>query len=90
VEVIQGDGMQLAEEGRYDVIVLTASLPVYDPRFERALAPGGRLFAVIGARAPQQACLIRRTGPRDWPREALFETQIEPLEHAPRPSAFGF
>ena len=43
------------EEARYDAIVLTASLPIYQPRFERALRPGGRLFVVVGAAAPQQA-----------------------------------
>jgi protein-L-isoaspartate(D-aspartate) O-methyltransferase len=90
VEIIQADGMQLAEEARYDVIVLTASLPLYQPRFERALRPGGRLFVVVGAAAPQQATLVRRLGPRDWSSDVLFETGIEPLEHAPRPPQFGF
>jgi protein-L-isoaspartate(D-aspartate) O-methyltransferase len=90
VEVVCADGMQLAEEPAYDVIVLTASLPLYETRFQRALRPGGRLFAVIGAAEPQKACLIRRAGERDFPREVLFETVIEPLEHAPRPEAFGF
>ncbi len=90
VEVVCTDAMQLSEESVYDVVVLTASLPLYEPRFQRALRPGGRLFAVIGATQPQQACLIRRAGERDFPREVLFETVIEPLEHAPRPEAFGF
>ncbi|HTW74141.1 MAG TPA: protein-L-isoaspartate O-methyltransferase [Steroidobacteraceae bacterium] len=90
VEVLCADAMQLAEESAYDVVVLTASLPLHEPRFERALRPGGRLFAVIGATEPQQACLIRRASARDFTREVLFETVIEPLEHAPRPEAFGF
>jgi protein-L-isoaspartate(D-aspartate) O-methyltransferase len=90
VEVVCADAMQLSDESAYDVIVLTASLPLYEARFQHALRPGGRLFAVIGAAEPQQACLIRRAGERDFPREVLFETVIEPLEHAPRPEAFGF
>ncbi len=90
VEVVQADGMQLVEDARYDVIVLTASLPLYQPRFERALHPGGRLFVVVGADVPQQATLVRRLGPRDWSNEVLFETGIEALEHAPRPPQFGF
>ncbi len=90
VEVLCADAMQLAEESAYDVVVLTASLPLYEPRFEHALRPGGQLFAVIGAAEPQQACLIRRAGARDFTREVLFETVIEPLEHAPRPAIFGF
>lgn len=90
VEVVTADAMDLTERSAYDAIVLTASLPVYQPLFEQALRPGGRLFVVIGARAPQQANLVRRAGERDFAREPLFETVIEALEHAPQPPAFGF
>lgn len=90
VEVQTANAMDLAERSAYDVIVLTASLPLYQPLFEQALRPGGRMFVVIGAREPQQANLIRRATERDFAREPLFETVIEPLEHAPRPAAFGF
>lgn len=90
VEVINTDGMALADEARYDVIVLTASLPIYQSRFERALKPGGRLFAVVGADELQQATLIRRVGEREWNSEVRFETCIEAMEHAPRPPVFGF
>ena len=90
IEVISADAMQLAEESRYDVIVLTASLPIYQPRFERALRPDGRMFVVTGATTLQQANLVRRIGTGVCHSEALFETCIEPLEHAPRPAALGF
>src|SRR5208283_4449339 len=36
IEVLEADGMQLSEASRYDVILVTASLPIYQPRFERA------------------------------------------------------
>lgn len=90
VRVITGDGMELDESERYDIVLLTASLPIYDPRFERALRPGGRLFVVVGAGAPQRACLIRKGADGDSASEPLFETWIEALEGAPRPAAFGF
>ncbi len=90
IELISADAMQLSEESRYDVIVLTASLPIYQPRFERALRPGGRLFVVLGATTPQEATLVRRVVAGACTRELLFETCIEPLENAPRPAAFGF
>ena len=90
VEVVAADGMQVADLARYDAIVLTGSLPLYQPRFEQALRPGGRLFAVVGSDAPQQARLVRRVGERDWTHEPLFETSIEALENAPRPPTFGF
>jgi protein-L-isoaspartate(D-aspartate) O-methyltransferase len=90
IEVIRADAMELSEESRYDAIVLTASLPIYQARFERALRPGGRLFVVVGAMTPQEANLVRRIGAGGCNHESLFETCIEPLEHAPRPAAFGF
>ena len=90
IELTCADGMALAESSRYDAIVLTASLPVYDTRFERALRPGGRLFVAVGDATLQQARLVRRLGERDWSTEVLFETCIEPLEHAALPAAFGF
>ena len=90
VEVINADGMQLDDPPRYDVIVLTASLPIYQPRFEQALRPGGRLFVVVGSDAPQHARLIRCASHGDCSVEPLFETCIESLESAPRPAAFGF
>jgi protein-L-isoaspartate(D-aspartate) O-methyltransferase len=90
VEVVTADAMDLTERSAYDAIVLTASLPVYQPLFEQALRPGGRMFVVIGAGQPQQANLVRRAAEREFAREPLFETVIEPLEHAPSPPAFGF
>jgi len=90
IELVIGDAMQLAAEPRYDVIVLTASLPIYQQRFEHALLPGGRMFVVVGATTLQEASLVRRIGAGSCHAESLFETCIEALEHAPRPAAFGF
>ncbi len=90
VQVDVADGMQLDAQSEYDVVVLTASLPIYEPRFERALRRGGRLFVAVGAATPQQATLVRRLDERDFSGEVQFETCIESLEHAPRPPAFGF
>ena len=44
---------------RYDVIVVTGSLPVYDPRFESLLKPGGRLFVIAGTAPVMEAQLVR-------------------------------
>jgi protein-L-isoaspartate(D-aspartate) O-methyltransferase len=84
------DAMQLAEQEAYDVIAVTGSLPVYDPRFERALRVGGRLFVVTGQGPMLEAWRVTRTGPGDWSREILFETGIPPLIHAPVPPRFVF
>jgi protein-L-isoaspartate(D-aspartate) O-methyltransferase len=84
------DGMALAADGEYDVIALTGSLPIYDGRFERALAVGGRLFVVVGQGPVMEALRITRAGHGEWARESLFEVAIDPLLHAPEPSKFVF
>jgi protein-L-isoaspartate(D-aspartate) O-methyltransferase len=89
-EVVVSDAMHLADEARYDAVVLTASLPIYQARFERALKVGGQLFVVVGTTTLQQATLVSRVSDNEWQRQRLFETSIEALEHAPRPESFGF
>lgn len=90
VEVIEADGLQLQETGRYDVIVVTAALPVHQPVFERALRPGGRLFVAVGPGPVQEAMLVRCAGAGEYSRSGLFETRLELLEGAPLPPAFRF
>ncbi len=69
---------------------MTASLPRYDARFERMLAPGGRLFVVVGAAPVMEARLVRRTSEDAWTVQSLFETIIDPLVNAVRPPEFTF
>lgn len=76
--------------GSYDAVVLTGSLPVYDPRFEQRLAVGGRLFAVVGTPPVMQACLVRRVSATEFGRDTLFETLLAPLVGAPQPQRFRF
>ncbi len=76
--------------GGYDAVVLTGSLPVYDPRFEQRLAVGGRLFVVIGTAPVMQASLVHRVGADEFQRETLFETLLTPLVGAPQPQRFRF
>jgi len=90
VTVEVGDAMTLTEESVYDVIAVTGSLPLYDPRFERALVEGGRLFVAVGAGPVMDARRVTRTGRSDWTPESLFETRIDPLVNAPRSPAFVF
>jgi len=90
VTVEAADATTLDESGLYDAIVLTASLPVYDPRFQRALRRGGRLFVVTGTAPVMQARLVTRTADDQWVTETLFETVIPPLINAAVPDAFRF
>jgi protein-L-isoaspartate(D-aspartate) O-methyltransferase len=78
------------ELGEFDAIAVTGSMPVYDPRFERSLRLGGRLFAVVGSAPVMDAILVRRVDTTEWVRESLFETVIDPLVHAPQADRFVF
>jgi len=91
-EIAAGDAFAPAAlgNGSYDVIVLTGSLPLYDPRFERRLAIGGRLFVVVGELPVMDARLVRRTGESEWMTESLFETALPALHGAPRREPFTF
>ena len=88
VEVTVADGAALVSETVYDGIVLTASLPIYQPRFERALKYGGRLFVVVGVPPVMEARVVRRLGPVEFSTEVLFETCLAALEHTPAPPVF--
>jgi len=63
---------------------------LYDDRFARALAVGGKLFVVVGNEQPQEALLVTRTAESAWSSTALFETAVDPLENARRPESFQF
>jgi protein-L-isoaspartate(D-aspartate) O-methyltransferase len=90
VEVLDADALRVESGTRYDVIALTASLPVYEARFERALNVGGRLFVVVGEPPVMEARLVRRTAEDAWSSQSLFETVIDPLVNAQRPAEFTF
>jgi protein-L-isoaspartate(D-aspartate) O-methyltransferase len=90
VEVLDADALNFDSGARYGAIALTASLPLYDARFERMLTPGGRLFVVVGAAPVMDARLVRRTAADAWSVESLFETVIDPLVNAVRPPGFTF
>lgn len=90
VRVECADALARQFEPRYQAIAVTASMPVYDPRFERALAVGGRLFVVVGSPPLMEARLITRTAADAWLSESLFETCIEALRNAPPAALFHF
>lgn len=76
--------------GPYDVILLTGSVPVLSDSFQRQLAPGGRLLAVIGEAPVMTANLITRVSERAFNSVTLFETAIPPLQNVKQPERFVF
>ena len=91
VTLLEGDGARrpLAESA-FDVIVLTGSTPVLPQAFLDRLAPGGRLFAVVGDRPVMKAVLVRQPVAGSYQHAELFETLLKPLVNAPQPSRFRF
>ena len=86
-----GDGANgYAKWGPYDIVVLTGSVPVLPRAVLEALAPGGRLFAVVGEAPVMTAKLITCTAPGAWRSAELFETLVAPLANCERPSRFSF
>jgi len=83
-----------ASHAPYDAIVFTGSTPLLPPGLAEQLAPGGRLFAVVGEAPAMTARLIvasmRATQPGAWHSSALFETVIAPLVNAEQPPRFRF
>ena len=78
------------KDAPYDVIVLTGSTPVLPAAFLEQLAPGGRLFAVIGDAPAMTAKLVACSAPGEFGTSELFESVIAPLAHAAQPGRFRF
>ena len=64
---------------RYDAVVITASMPDYDPHFEQWLNPSGRLFVVMGRRPVMEACLVRQYSRGKTSMKSLFELELDPI-----------
>ena len=77
--ITTANAWHLEPEARYDAVVLTASLPQYDPHFEQWLKPGGRLFASVGRRPVMEARMIRLLAPGRTVHASLFELDLDPM-----------
>ncbi len=74
----------------YDVIVLCGSTPVLPRTLLGQIAPGGRLFAVVGDAPVMVAKRVTCNAPGVFASVELFDTLIAPLVNAERPSRFEF
>jgi len=82
-------GMEdLPAEG-FDVVAVTGSMPAYNTALEAVLAPGGRLFQVVGESPLMHAMLVTRKGD-EFIQDFLFETDLPPLRHIPELPHFHF
>ena len=78
------------EANKYDVVVLTASLPMMDERFLNLLNDEGRIFAVIGESPAMEACILTKQGESYSKQESIFETDLPALIGAPVKEKFEF
>ena len=74
----------------YDVIVLTGSTPLLPKSLLEQLAPGGRLFAVVGDPPIMTAQVITCVAPGAYRTAELFDTVLAPLVNAEQPPRFRF
>jgi len=74
----------------YDVIVLTGSTPVLPRALLEQLAPGGRLFAVVGEAPIMAARLVECGAAHALHDTILFETVIAPLVNCEQLPRFRF
>lgn len=90
VDLIEMDAMHELPEGAFDVVAVTGSVEKFDPRFVEALAPGGRLFIVVGKGPAMDAKIVTRSAEHDWHGESVFETSLKPLVNGSLPPQFAF
>jgi protein-L-isoaspartate(D-aspartate) O-methyltransferase len=90
VQLEVGDAANSWGHSKYDVIVLTGSVPVDPVAYQQQLNVGGRLFAIVGDAPAMQAKVISRLAPDVFESVTLFETNVAPLQNAPQPQRFKF
>jgi protein-L-isoaspartate(D-aspartate) O-methyltransferase len=75
---------------KFDVIVLTGSVPILPETYLDVLTENGRLFAIVGDAPVMKATLFTRTAGKAYAAEEIFETVVAPLIHAKQPARFDF
>lgn len=80
VDFEQRDLAQIDALEAYDVIAVTASLPVVPENLKQALKAGGRMFVIVGRSPVMQALLVTRIGELEWTTQSLFETDLPRLK----------
>jgi len=90
VNLLTMDATQELPDEKFDIVAVTGSVREFDPRFVEALAPGGRLFVVVGKAPAMEARLVTKTEDKEWESESLFETNLKPLTDARQQPEFLF
>ena len=75
---------------KFNVIVLTGSVPMVPQAYLQRLNMGGRFFAIVGDAPVMKATLITKTAESQLVSAEIFETVVPPLINAAQPSRFDF
>ena len=90
IQLEVGDAANSWGSIKYDVIVLTGSVPDHPKAFLQQLNIGGRLFAIVGDAPAMQAKVFTRLANDVFECVTLFETNVALLQNAPQPQRFVF
>ena len=91
VSIIADDANQHWEaRAPFDVICVTASMPLYPEQMKKGLTVGGRLFAIVGTGCDMKAMLITRTADETWNEKILFDTDVPAMLNVTTPDTFTF
>ncbi len=89
--VIEADGADgLPGSAPFDVIVVSAGVPVMPRAMLEQLKPGGRLFAFVGEAPVMKARLMTHLGEGRFTTEDIFESMVPALRNARRSESFKF
>ena len=89
-QVETGNGAQPTGDARFEVIVLSGSVPFVPEALLRRLAIGGRLAAIVGEDPAMEAQVVTRTGEQSFSAVNLFETSTKRLTGFPEKPKFSF
>ena len=91
ITVRQADGSRgLPDEGPFDVILLSGSVPEVPPGLLAQLKVGGRLAAIVGQLPIMRATLFTRSSEHDFASVELFDTVAPRLVGFDEPPRFKF
>ena len=91
VHLVTGNGRDwLKGPERFDVVVVTGSLPDASLLSGAVLEEDGRLVVVVGQDPVMEAMLFTREGPVGLCRESLFDTWVAPLQDIETRPVFQF
>jgi len=77
------------QDGHFDAIAVTGSLPVLPDALRNCMNKGGRMFVITGEPPVMEAQLIHRLSDQEWQSETLFETDLPALQNAVYPQIFS-